>query len=163
MTTAAEKAKQRADANRFAAQNRRARFDYDIKETFEAGIALWGSEVKSLRRGQASIGEAFATEKSGEIFLINMHIPEYAAAKRFSHEPRRPRKLLLHKREMAKMLGAVKREGMAIVPLSIYFNDRGIAKVSLALARGKRKVDAREAVKEREWKRQQGRLLRARG
>ncbi|MGD9741866.1 MAG: SsrA-binding protein SmpB, partial [Dongiaceae bacterium] len=112
---------------RFAAQNRKARHNYFIEDTIEAGMMLVGTEVKSLRSGKASIGEAFASEKGGELFLFNAFIPEYAAATRFNHEPRRPRKLLLRGREMAKLMGAVTREGMTLVPLSIYFNERGIA------------------------------------
>lgn len=144
------------------AQNRKARHDYAITETLEAGIVLDGTEVKSLRQGHASIAEAYAEAKGGEIYLINAHIPEYDSAKHFGHTPKRPRKLLLHRREISKLVGAVRRKGMTLVPLSIYFNRRGIAKVSLALAEGKRKVDKRAAVKEQEWKRQKERLLRAR-
>jgi SsrA-binding protein len=145
------------------AQNRRARHDYLIEETFEAGIALVGTEVKSLRQGHASINEAYAGNKDGELVLFNTHIPEYGAAKHFSHEPRRPRKLLMHRREIRKLIGAVRRGGMTLVPLSIYFNKRGVAKVALALGRGKRSVDKRETVKERDWKRQKARLIREKG
>jgi SsrA-binding protein len=145
------------------AQNRRARHDYLIEETFEAGIALVGTEVKSLRQGHASINEAYAGNKEGELVLFNTHIPEYGAAKHFSHEPRRPRKLLMHRREIRKLIGAVRRGGMTLVPLSIYFNKRGVAKVALALGRGKRSVDKRETVKERDWKRQKARLIREKG
>ncbi len=145
------------------AQNRRARHDYQIEETFEAGIALVGTEVKSLRQGHASINEAYAGNKDGELVLFNTHIPEYGAAKHFSHEPRRPRKLLMHRREIGKLIGAVRRGGMTLVPLSIYFNKRGVAKVALALGRGKRSVDKRETVKERDWKRQKARLIREKG
>jgi SsrA-binding protein len=145
------------------AQNRRARHDYLIEETFEAGIALVGTEVKSLRQGHASINEAYAGNKDGELVLFNTHIPEYGAAKHFSHEPRRPRKLLMHRREIGKLIGAVRRGGMTLVPLSIYFNKRGVAKVALALGRGKRSVDKRETVKERDWKRQKARLIREKG
>lgn len=145
---------------KLAAQNRKARHDYLIEDTFEAGIALVGTEVKSLRQGHASITESFARDKAGEIFLFNAHIPEYGAARHFGHEPRRPRKLLLHRREIRKLIGAVRREGMTLVPLSIYFNKRGIAKVALALARGKQKADKRLADKDREWKRQKSRLMR---
>jgi len=149
--------------DRYAAQNRRARHDYLIETTFEAGLVLHGSEVKVLRQGQASIAEAYANESAGELFLVNANIPEYAAAKHFSHEPRRPRKLLLHRKEMAKLLGAIRREGMTLVPLSIYFNERGRAKVELGLAHGKRKADKRQAEKERDWQRDKARLMRARG
>ena len=142
------------------AQTRRARFDYAIEETLEAGIMLMGSEVKSLRRGAASITEAYASDQGGELFLLNAHIAPYDSGKTFGHEPRRPRKLLLHRREVAKMIGAVRREGMTLVPLAIYFNKRGLAKVSLGLAKGKKKVDQRESIKARDWQRQKSRLLR---
>lgn len=145
------------------AQNRRARHDYLIEETFEAGIALVGTEVKSLRQGHASINEAYAGNKDGELVLFNAHIPEYQATKHFGHEPRRVRKLLMHRREIRKLIGAVRRGGMTLVPLSIYFNKRGVAKVALALGRGKRSVDKRETVKERDWKRQKARLIREKG
>ncbi|MGF1640539.1 MAG: SsrA-binding protein SmpB [Rhodospirillales bacterium] len=145
------------------AQNRKARHDYHIEETFEAGIVLVGTEVKSLRRGHASINEAYAGAKGGELVLFNAHIPEYEAARHFGHEPRRPRKLLMHRREIRRLIGAVQRGGMTLVPLSIYFNAWGVAKVALALARGKQSVDKREAVKEREWSRQKARLIREQG
>jgi SsrA-binding protein len=148
---------------RFAAQNRKARHDYFIEDTVETGLVLLGSEVKSLRAGKASIGEAFAAEKDGELWLFNAYIPEYGAAAHFGHAPRRARKLLLRKREMHKLMGAVTREGMTLVPLAIYFNERGIAKLQLGLAKGKRKVDKRETAKERDWQRSRARLLRARG
>jgi SsrA-binding protein len=145
------------------AQNRRARHDYAIEQVFEAGVVLLGSEVKSLRAGQASLTEAYATEQKGELYLLNAHIAPYGAAKTFGHPPRRPRKLLLHAREINRLVGAIRREGMTLVPLSIYFNARGIAKLSLGLARGKRKADKREAIKERDWQKQKSRLLRQRG
>lgn len=148
-------------APRQVAQNRRARFDYHIDETLEAGLVLFGSEVKSLRRGQASIAEAHAGEQGGELFLFNAYIPEYAGANRFNHEPRRPRKLLVHRKEMNKLLGQVKREGVTLVPMAFYFNDRGIAKVQIGLARGKKMADKRHAIKEREWNRDKARLLRS--
>jgi SsrA-binding protein len=151
-----------AAPRRYAAQNRRARHDYLIESTLEAGIQLTGTEVKSLREGRASIAEAYAGEKNGELYLLNAHIPEYAAS-RVNHEPRRPRKLLVHKREMRKLLGAVTREGKTLVPLSIYFNKRGRAKIDLALARGKHQADKRAAIKERDWKREQARLMRGKG
>jgi SsrA-binding protein len=151
-----------AAPRRFAAQNRRARHDYLIESTLETGIQLTGTEVKSLREGRASIAEAYAGEKDGELYLLNAHIPEYAAS-RINHEPKRARKLLVHKREMRKLLGAVTREGKTLVPLSIYFNKRGRAKVDLALASGKNKGDKREAIKERDWKREQARLMRGKG
>lgn len=157
-----EKAKGVGDG-KLAAQNRKARHDYLIEDTLEAGIVLVGTEVKSLREGHASITEAFAREKAGEIFLFNAHIPEYGAARHFGHEPRRPRKLLLHRREIRKLIGAVRREGMTLVPLSIFFTKRGFAKVALALARGKQKADKRAADRDREWSRQKSRLMREKG
>lgn len=148
------------------AQNRKARHDYKIEETVEAGIMLQGTEVKSLRHGRANLTEAYAGRKGSdveEIWLYNLYIPEYAAASHFSHEPRRPRKLLLHKREIHRLLGRISREGMTLVPLSIYFNNRGIAKVQLGIAAGKKKVDKREAIKKRDWDRQKARILRDKG
>jgi SsrA-binding protein len=153
-----------AAAGRIAAQNRRARHDYFIDDTLEAGIMLAGTEVKALRAGRASINEAYAGERHGELYLINAYIPEYQAApKAFSHETRRPRKLLVHRRELGRLLGSIQREGATLVPLSIYFTDRGIAKVELGLARGKRKVDKRQAEKTRDWQRDRARLLREKG
>lgn len=148
---------------KIAADNRRARFDYEIGETFEAGISLTGTEVKSLRTGKATIGESYAAQKEGEMWLYNAYIPEYLEANRFNHETRRPRKLLLHKRQIAKLGQAVEREGMTVVALKIYFNDRGRAKVELALARGRKAHDKREATKERDWARDKARLMRDRG
>lgn len=153
----------RATERRVCAQNRKARHNYFIDSTLEAGIMLLGTEVKSLRTGQASLNDAYAGEKDGELFLINSHIPEYAAANRFNHEPRRPRKLLLNRRELDRILGAIRREGMTAVPLSLYFNERGRAKVELGLAHGKKKHEKREAEKKRDWQREKGRVLRARG
>lgn len=150
-------------ARQIAAQNRRARHDYRIEERFEAGLMLTGSEVKSLRGGRASIGEAYVTERGGELFLQGAHIPEYKAATRNNHEPRRLRKLLVHRRELAKLIGQVRREGYTLIPLAIYFNERGIAKLEVGLARGKRKVDKREDIKSRDWERRKSRLLRERG
>jgi SsrA-binding protein len=150
-------------ADRYAAQNRRARHDYVIEDTLEAGLVLQGSEVKVLRTGQASIAEAYADAQAGELFLVNANIPEYQAAKHFSHQPRRPRKLLLHRKEMNKLLGAIRREGVTIVPLSIYFNERGRAKVELGLAHGRKKADRRQAEKDRDWQRDKARLMRTRG
>jgi SsrA-binding protein len=147
-------------ADRYVAQNRRARHDYLIEDTIEAGVVLQGSEVKVLRQGQASIVEAYAGETGGELFLLNANIPEYAASSHFQHEPKRPRKLLLHRKEMNRLLGAIRREGLTIVPLSIYFNERGRAKVELGLARGKRKSDKRQAERDRDWQRSRARLLR---
>ena len=149
--------------DRYAAQNRRARHDYLIEDTLEAGLVLQGSEVKVLRTGQASINEAYADEQAGELFLVNANLPEYKAANRFSHQPRRPRKLLLHRKEMNKLLGAIRREGVTIVPLSIYFNERGRAKVELGLAKGKKMADKRQAEKDRSWQRDKARIMRARG
>ena len=145
------------------AMNRRARFDFAIEEIFEAGIVLQGTEVKSLRFGDGSITESYAEVKGEEIWLVNSNIPEFSHGNRYNHEPKRPRKLLLKHREIAKMHGAVARDGMTLVPLSIYFNERGKAKVELALAKGRKAPDKREYVKEREWKRDQGRIMRERG
>jgi SsrA-binding protein len=149
--------------DRYAAVNRRARHDYLIEDTLEAGIVLSGSEVKVLRQGQMSIAEAYAAIDDGELWLINAHIPEYKAATRFNHEPRRPRKLLVHRKELNKLIGAVRREGATLVPLSIYFNERGVAKCEVGLAKGKRKSDKREAEKARDWQRDKARLMRQRG
>ncbi len=148
---------------RVAAENRKARRNYFIDETLEAGIVLVGTEVKSLRQGRGDIAESYATADGGEIFLVNAHIPVYEAGNRFNHEPRRRRKLLLHKREIKKLYDQVARQGGTAVPLRLYFNERGIAKVLLGLARGKRQYDKRAAVKERDWKRQKQRLMKARG
>jgi SsrA-binding protein len=145
------------------ADNRRARFNYEIGETFEAGIVLTGSEVKSLRAGKATIGESYADSREGEIWLINSNIPEYTQAGRFNHLPKRPRKLLLHQRQINKLAGAVEREGMTVVPLKLYFNDKGRAKIEIALARGKKLHDKRETSKKRSWDRERGRLLRQKG
>jgi len=155
--------KKKDPARRFVAENRKARHNYEILETFEAGIALQGSEVKSLREGKANIAESYASAEKGEIYLINSSIQEYRQANRFNHDERRPRKLLMHKREIARLIGAIEREGMTLVPLKLYFNDRGIAKVQLALARGKKLHDKRETEKKRDWQRQKARLLRDRG
>ena len=145
------------------AQNRKARHNYFIEETLEAGLMLVGSEVKSLRGGRASIAEAFAAEKEGELYLINANIPEYEAANRFNHAPKRPRKLLLHRRQINKLIGAVEREGMTLVPLKLYFNEKGRAKIELALARGKKLYDKRDTERKRSWDRERGRLLRQKG
>lgn len=152
-----------AKTRRIAAENRKARFEYAIADTFEAGIALQGSEVKSLRAGKATIGKSSAAEKNGELFLVNAYIPEYLEAHQFNHETKRPRKLLLHRRQVDKLVGAVQREGMTIVPLKIYFNDRGRAKVEIALAKGKNTADKRETAKKRDWEREKSRLLRDKG
>jgi SsrA-binding protein len=149
--------------DKFVAQNRRARHDYFIDESLEAGIQLEGTEVKSLRLGQASIQEAFARETDGELWLMNAYVPPYQmASAKFNHEPRRPRKLLVHRKELNKVMGLTKREGITLVPLSIYFNARGRAKVEIGLARGKRKEDKRAAEKEKDWQRDKGRILRER-
>ena len=151
------------DKKKIVAENRRARFDYFIEETFEAGIALTGTEVKSLRFGEGSIAESYAAVHDGEAWLINANVPEFSHGNRFNHEPKRPRKLLLNAREINKMFGAVMRQGMTLVPLSVYFNGRGRAKVELAIARGRKAHDKREHEKEKDWKREQGRLLRQHG
>jgi SsrA-binding protein len=145
------------------ADNRKARFNYEIGETFEAGISLTGSEVKSLRQGKATIAESYADARGGDLWLINANIPEYLQAGRFNHAPKRPRRLLLHRRQIDKMAGAIDREGMTIVPLKLYFNERGRAKLELAVARGKKLHDKRETERKRSWDRERGRLLRAKG
>jgi SsrA-binding protein len=151
------------DKKKIVAENRRARFDYFIDQVFEAGIVLTGTEVKSLRFGEGSIAESYAEVKDEAIWLVNSNIPEFSHGNRHNHEPKRPRKLLLKAREIAKMHGAVAREGMTLVPLSVYFNSKGRAKVELALAKGKKAHDKRETIKERDWKREQSRLLRDHG
>ena len=145
------------------AENRRARFDYFLEQTYEAGLSLTGTEVKALRLGRANIAESYAATDGDEIVLINAYIPEYGPANRFNHDPRRPRKLLLHRREIDRMLGAVQREGRTLVPTRLYFNDKGRVKLELALAKGKKAHDKREVAAERDWKREQGRLLRDKG
>ena len=145
------------------AQNRKARHNYFIDEVLEAGIMLAGTEVKTLRQGKGNIGDAYATDKNGEIWLHNVNIPEYDSGGYMRHEPKRARKLLLKKREIEKLIGAVQRDGMTLVPLAIYFNKRGIAKVELGLARGKKKYDKRETIKKRDWDKAKQRLLRDRG
>jgi SsrA-binding protein len=152
-----------AAGRKLIAQNRKARHDYHIDETYEAGIALLGTEVKSLREGRANLGESFAQERDGEVLLLNAHIAPYSAGGRFNHEPLRPRKLLLHRSQIEKLRGELKRAGMTLVPLSLYFNEKGRAKVELALAHGKKQYDKRAAEAERDWQRQKGRLIRARG
>jgi SsrA-binding protein len=153
----------KAPAEKLVADNRRARFDYEILDTVEAGIVLTGSEVKSLREGRASLSEAHAGEMRGDLWLFNVHIPEYGPASRFGHEPKRPRKLLLHRKEINRLLISVQKDGMTIVPLRVYFNDRGIAKLQIALARGKKAHDKRETEKKRDWQREKSRLLREKG
>ena len=156
--------------SKLIAENRRARFDYHIEDTLEVGVVLAGSEVKSLRAGKCNIAESYASVEEGELFLINSYIPEYSPAAQFNHEPRRPRKLLVKsrkllckQRELNRLRGAVEREGRTLAPLRLYFNERGLAKLELALAVGKKAADKREAKKEQDWKRQQARLLRDKG
>jgi SsrA-binding protein len=149
--------------NKTVAENRKARFNYAIGEKFEAGIALTGSEVKSLRVGKVNIAESYADARRGEIWLVNANITEYLQAGRFNHAQKRPRKLLMHKRQINKLIGAVEREGMTLVPLKLYFNEKGRAKVELALAKGKKLHDKRETEKKRSWDREKGRLMRAKG
>ncbi|TDQ66117.1 SsrA-binding protein [Maritalea mobilis] len=142
------------------AENRRARFDYEILDTMEAGLVLEGTEVKSLRNGKAQITESYATPEEGEIWLINAHIPEYLQANRFNHDERRRRKLLLKKREMSRIMAAVEKQGQTVVPLKLYFNDRGIAKLQIGIAKGKKQHDKRETEQKRDWSRQKNRLLK---
>ena len=141
------------------AQNRKARHNYFIEETFEAGLSLTGTEVKSLRGGRSTIAESYITALEGEAWLVNATIPEYASGNRFNHEPRRPRKLLLHRSQVNKLIGAIQREGRTVVPLQVYFNEQGRAKVEIALATGKQAHDKRQSIKDRDWKRQRARLL----
>ena len=148
------------DKKKTVAENRRARFDYHIEDTFEAGIALTGTEVKSLRFGEGSIAESYAEILGAECWLLNSNVPEFSHGNRHNHVPTRPRKLLLHEREISRLQGAVERKGMTLVPLSVYFNSRGRAKVELALAKGKQAHDKRASIKEREWKRDQARIMR---
>ena len=148
---------------KIVAENRRARYEYFLEQFFEAGIALTGTEVKSLRSGEGSIAESYAEVKAGEVSLINANIPEFSHGNRFNHEPKRPRKLLLHSREIDKLGHGVSREGMTVIALTIYFNAQGRAKVELALAKGKKLHDKRDTEKARDWKREQGRLMRERG
>ena len=152
-----------ADGRKIIAENRRARFDYLLEETFEAGLSLTGSEVKSLRAGKANIAESYAAAEGQQIAWLNAYIPEYGHANRFNHEPRRPRRLLLHRRQIDKLLGAIRRDGRTIVPMRLYFNDKGLAKLELALAKGKSAPDKRATVAARDWKREQGRLMREKG
>jgi SsrA-binding protein len=156
-------AKKKNSSVNISAQNRKARHDFFIEENFEAGIMLSGSEVKSLRAGRATITEAYASAENGELFLVNAYIPEYESAHTINHEPKRPRKLLMHRREIDKLQNAVNRKGMTLVALSIYFNDGGLAKVDLGLAKGKQRHDKRQDVKERDWKRNKARLMLAKG
>jgi SsrA-binding protein len=154
----------RADPeNKIVADNRKARYSYSIDETLEAGIMLLGSEVKSLRSGRSTIAESYAFAKDGELFLVNAYIPEYTQASRFNHEPRRQRKLLVHKREAGKLAAAIQREGMTLIPLRLYFNPKGIAKIELGIAKGKKLHDKRETEKKRDWQRDKARLMRNKG
>jgi len=146
--------------SKVVAENRKARFNYYIEDTFEAGIQLVGTEVKSLRGGKSSIAESYAEVKGGELFLVNAYIPEYLQANQFNHETKRPRRLLLHKRQINRLMGAIERQGMTVVPLKVYFNERGRAKVEIALAKGKQLHDKRQSEKEKDWNREKGRLLR---
>jgi SsrA-binding protein len=145
------------------AENRRARYDYFLEDAIEAGLVLHGSEVKSLRNGRANIAESYASAENGEIVLINANIPEYGGANRFNHEPKRPRKLLLHRKQIDKLTGAVHRDGRTIVPLRLYFDEKGRVKIEIALAKGKKAHDKREATAARDWKREQSRLMKERG
>jgi SsrA-binding protein len=151
------------DKQKTVAENRRARYDYFIEDKFEAGLMLTGTEVKSLRAGEATIAESYAEVRGGEVWLVNANVPEFSHGNRFNHEPKRPRKLLLNEREIDKMTGAVERKGMTLVPLSIYFNGHGRAKVELALAKGKNSADKRQSTKDRDWQRDKARLMRDRG
>ena len=145
------------------AENRRARFDYFIEDTVEAGLMLTGTEVKSLRNGRANIAESYAAVEGNEIVLVNADIPPYNQANRFNHEPRRPRKLLLHRKQIDKLIGAVQREGRTIIPTKLYWNDKGMAKLEVGLAKGKKLHDKRETSAERDWQRDKARLLRDKG
>jgi SsrA-binding protein len=153
----------REKARKLIAENRQARRNYEIEDTYEAGIQLLGTEVKSLRAGRANIAESYAREEDGEIILINSSIPIYPPAAQFNHEPGRKRKLLLKKKEMAKLILGIDKEGRTLVPLKMYFNDRGLAKVELGIGRGRKNIDKRDVEKQRDWNRQKGRLLRDRG
>jgi SsrA-binding protein len=154
------KAARKQEGIKVVADNRRARFDYELLDKFEAGIALQGSEVKSLRTGQINLAEAYAAMKGDELFLFNSNVPEYREANRFNHEPKRPRKLLLHAKEIKRLSIGVLREGLTIVPVKMFFNPRGRVKVDIALAKGKKNVDKRETIKVRDWNREKSRLLR---
>ena len=149
--------------SKLIAENRRARFDYFLDEKLEAGLILTGTEVKALREGRANIAESYVGVEGRELALINAHIPEYGPANRFNHEPRRQRKLLMHRKQIDKLIGAAQREGRTLVPTRLYFNDKGMVKLEVALARGKKAHDKRAAESERDWKREQGRLMRDRG
>src|ERR1700761_523908 len=156
-------AKKKVAEQKIVADNRKARHNYFIESTLEAGIMLMGSEVKSLRTGKATIAESYAQAKDGEIFLVNAYIPEYLMANRFNHEPRRIRKILVHKREASRLSAAIQREGMTLIPLRVYFNPKGIAKIELGIAKGKKLHDKRETEKQRDWQRDKARLMRNKG
>ncbi len=155
--------KKDSSGGKLIADNRKARHNYEFLDTFEAGLQLTGTEVKSLRSSKANIAESYATEEDGEIWLINSYIPEYLEGNRNNHNPRRRRKLLLHKREMAKLIGGVQKDGLTIVPTRLYFNERGLAKLQIALARGRKAHDKREVSKRRDWDREKARLMREKG
>lgn len=159
----APKKKSSDGPRRTVADNRRARYEYEFIEKFEAGLQLTGTEVKSLRDGKAMIAESYASAEGDEIYLINSHIPEYLQGNRFNHEARRPRRLLMHRREIDKLIGAIQREGMTLVPTKIYFNDRGRAKIEIALSKGKKIHDKRATEKARDWQRDKARIMRDRG
>lgn len=164
MSDKKKKKKQLLSVNATVTDNRRARFDYHLEETFEAGIQLTGTEVKSLRHGQCSLNEAYVGPKESEIWLFNVQIPEYGpAGQHLQHEPKRPRRLLLHKKQIDRLMGAVTRDGYTIIPTKLYFNARGVAKIEIALARGKKNYDKREAVKTRDWNRDKARIMREKG
>ena len=156
-------AKKKDDGTKIIADNRKARYAYAIDETLEAGLMLTGSEVKSLRTGKATIAESYAFAKDGELFLVNSYIQEYTQASRFNHEPKRMRKLLVHKREASKLATATQREGMTLIPLKLYFSPKGIAKIELGIAKGKKLHDKRETEKKRDWQRDKARLMRNKG
>lgn len=156
-------APKRENKGKTIAENRKARFSYAVEDTLEAGLVLTGTEVKSMREGKANIQESYASVEDGEIWLINSYVPEYSGGNRFNHEPKRRRKLLLNKREMARLSQAVEREGMTMVPLRMYFNEQGRAKLLLATAKGKKLHDKRETLKKRDWGREKARLLKERG
>lgn len=156
----APKKKKDKAPSRIAADNRKARHLFYIEEEYEAGIALTGTEIKSLRSGEANIKDSYAEEKNGELWLVNAHIPEFSHGNRFNHQPRRPRKLLMHRREINRLGGSVQRGGMSLVPLRLYFNDKGRAKIMIGLGKGKKLHDKRETEKQRDWSRQKARLMK---
>ena len=159
----APKKDDKSQYGKIVAENRKARFNFEIVETFETGLVLTGTEVKSLREGKANIADSYANEEGGEMWLINSYVPEYLQAHQFNHEPRRRRKILVKAREIGRLGQAVQRDGMTLVPLKVYFNDKGIAKLQLALAKGKKLHDKRQTQTDRDWNRDKSRLLRDRG